>query len=282
MRSTGPNSDTAFSSSGWNVTPGGYKQLSLLASRRPVAITTPDNRWPGGHYRRLRGRRKNHDGVVVDIDLRHERRAALVDRLTEALRMAVPGSDISLRGSLATGEADQFSDIDLLWVVPGDRFLAAIACVREALASVSPVSSVRSDPEFQASSNRRLLFIQLANLPLFWRIDLEVRSRSEYGPERPVPVQVPFCAAEWSAAASAAANAAATIKAVSRGRLSEARGLLERGFDRIGETFDPAESWMEAVVRLAPSSAALDPDVATFGQEVADLAMVLLDGWEPQ
>ena len=37
MRSTGPNSDTAFSSSGWNVTPGGYKQLSLLASRCPVA-----------------------------------------------------------------------------------------------------------------------------------------------------------------------------------------------------------------------------------------------------
>ncbi|HEV2758445.1 MAG TPA: nucleotidyltransferase domain-containing protein [Acidimicrobiales bacterium] len=215
---------------------------------------------------------------MVDLDLRPERRAAVVDSVTEALRMAVPGSVISLRGSLATGEADQFSDIDLLWVVPGDRFPQAISCVREVLGEVSPVSSLRSDPELQRSSNRRLLFIQLANLPLFWRIDLEVRSPSQHEPDNLAPVEGAPTVGEWSAAASAAANAAATIKAVCRGRLAEANGLLERGFERIGETFDPAESWTEAVVRLARSSAAVDPKVAAFGQEVADLAVVLLDG----
>ena len=220
---------------------------------------------------------RDNDGVVVDLDLRPERRAAVVDSLREALRVAVPGSVISLRGSLATGDADQFSDIDLLWVVPGNRFPEAIACVRETLAAVSPVTSLRSDPEAHVPSNRRLLFIQLANLPLFWRIDLEVRSPSGHEPGNFVP-EAPHSVAEWSAAASAATNAAATIKAVSRGRLAEARGLLERGFERIGETFDPAETWTEAVVRLARSSAAVDPEVATFGQEVADLALVLLDG----
>ena len=214
---------------------------------------------------------------MVDIDLRPERRAALVDSLAEALRIAVPGSDVGLRGSLATGEADQFSDIDLLWVVPCDRFAAAIERVRETLAAVSPVSWVRSDPEFQGSGNRRLLFIQLANVPLFWRVDLEVRSPSDCAPEDPVVADVFLTAPEWSKAASAAANAAATIKAVSRGRLAEARGLLERGFDRIGETFDPGESWAEAVVRLARRAAAVDPNLATFGQEVVDLAVVMLD-----
>ncbi|HUQ62691.1 MAG TPA: nucleotidyltransferase domain-containing protein [Acidimicrobiales bacterium] len=213
---------------------------------------------------------------MVDLDLRPERRAALVDSVAEVLAIAVPGSRISLRGSLATGEADQFSDIDLLWVVPGDRFTAAVAGVRETLASVSQVSSVRSDPEFQGSGNRRLLFIQLADLPLFWRIDLEVRSPSEFGPGGPVPVVGPLLAAEWSAAASAAANAVATIKAVARGHLVDARGLLERGFDRMGETFDPSESWTGAVVRLARSSAAADPNLATYGQQVANLADVLL------
>jgi predicted nucleotidyltransferase len=213
---------------------------------------------------------------VVDLDLRPERRAALVNNLAEALRVAVAGSEISLRGSLATGEADEFSDIDLLWVVPRDRFTAAVACVQETLAAISPVNSARSDPEFEGSSNRRLLFIQLAKVPLFWRIDLEVRSSSEHEPAKPLPVEAPLSGAEWSAAASAAANAAATIKAVLRGRLAEARGLLERGFYRIGETFDPAESWTEAVVRLARSSGAVDPNVAPFGQEVADLAVVLL------
>jgi hypothetical protein len=217
-----------------------------------------------------------YDGVVVDLDLRPERRAALVQGLTETLAMAVPGSDVSLRGSLATGEADQFSDIDLLWVVPGDRFPAAIAGIPDALAAVSPVSAVRSDPDFQGSRNRRLLFIQLAGLPLFWRIDLEVRSESETELKSQGAVETPVPAADWSAAASAAANAAATIKAVCRERWDEARGLLERGFDRIGEAFDPAESWTDAVVRLARSSTALDPNVAAFGQEVAELAVLLV------
>ncbi len=40
--------------------------------------------------------------------------------------------------------------------------------------------------------------------------------------------------------------------------------------------FDPAESWTDAVVRLARSSTALDPNVAAFGQEVAELAVVLV------
>ena len=165
----------------------------------------------------------NHD-VVVDLDLRHERRAAVVESVTEALRRAVPGGDLQLRGSLATGEADEFSDIDLLWIVPADRFSAAIACVRDVLAAVSPLSSLRCDPELQRSSNRRLLFIQLTNLPLFWRVDVEVRTSLDNQTEEEEFVEFPVSAADWSPAASAAANAVAAIKAVSRGRLTDARG----------------------------------------------------------
>jgi len=223
----------------------------------------------------------NHD-VVVDLDLRHERRAAVVESVTEALLRAVPGGDLQLRGSLATGEADEFSDIDLLWIVPADRFSAAIACLPDVLAAaVSPLSSLRSDPELQRSSNRRLLFIQLADLPLFWRVDLEVRTPPDNQTEEDEVVDFPVSAADWSPAASAAANAVAAIKAVSRGRLADAQGLLERGFDRIGATFAPAESWAEAVTRLAHVAATVDPDVGAFGREVADLAVVLLAADRP-
>lgn len=37
-----------------------------------------------------------------------------------------------------------------------------------------------------------------------------------------------------------------------------------------------ASSWTKAVIRLARSSAAVNPKVAHFGQEIADLAVVLL------
>ena len=56
---------------------------------------------------------------------------------------------------------------------------------------------------------------------------------------------------------------------------------LERGFDRIGAKFDPAESWADAVTRLAHVAAAVDPNVGSFGREVADLAVVLLAADRP-
>ncbi|MGI8807962.1 MAG: hypothetical protein ACR2KK_09005 [Acidimicrobiales bacterium] len=213
---------------------------------------------------------------MVDVDLRPERRAAVVDDLTNALLRAAPGSDVQLRGSLATGGADQFSDIDLAWIVPADRFAAAVASVQSVVAGVSPVRSLRSDPDFRRSGDRRVLFIQLANLRLFWRVDLDVHASSATGSESMASVQVPVLATEWSLAASAAANAVAAVKALMRGRPAEARGLLERGFVRVGEAFDAAESWEEAVTRLASVAAAVDPQVTAFAQDVAELAATLL------
>ncbi|MFE9252021.1 hypothetical protein [Streptomyces sp. NPDC007088] len=45
-----------------------------------------------------------------------------------ALERACPGSVTRLRGSLAAGRADAYSDMDIEWRVPADRFAA---CVRE-------------------------------------------------------------------------------------------------------------------------------------------------------
>ena len=61
--------------------------------------------------------------IVLDPD----ERARLVADLLAELAAAVPGSAALLRGSLAEGRADIYSDINLLWDVPAAAFDAAIA-----------------------------------------------------------------------------------------------------------------------------------------------------------
>jgi hypothetical protein len=131
---------------------------------------------------------------------------------------------------------------------------------------------VRSDPEFLHSGTRRLIFVRLDGLPLFWRVDLEIRSPAA----ALIDVDTDADAPDWSLGASAAANAVAAIKAVARGQFEVATGLLQRGFTRIGCTFDADESWPDAIARLARSAAVVNPSVVTFAGEISELVGALL------
>lgn len=75
---------------------------------------------------------------MADLDLRQERRDLLVSELRAALEAEVPGSRTSLRGSLASGMADPYSDIDACWVVPDDKFVLAVESVSNAVRSAHP------------------------------------------------------------------------------------------------------------------------------------------------
>ena len=114
------------------------------------------------------------NSIVLDTD----ERARLVADLQAELTAAVPNSVALLRGSLAEGRADPYSDIDLLWDVPDADFSPAIAELPVTLSHVRPVASLRFDPDFQHSARRRLAFIRFAGVPLFWRVDLDVFARS--------------------------------------------------------------------------------------------------------
>ncbi|MFD7505846.1 nucleotidyltransferase domain-containing protein [Streptomyces sp. NPDC059850] len=50
-----------------------------------------------------------------------------------ALERCCPGSAVELTGSLGSGTADAFSDIDIAWVVPDARFPDCLGCVAEVL-----------------------------------------------------------------------------------------------------------------------------------------------------
>lgn len=229
---------------------------------------------------------EGEESTPPDLDLSPGRRDTVVREVRAALRAACPGAEAELRGSLAAGTADPYSDIDLLWVVPDAQFERCVAATRDVLGRVRPVAAVRVDPDHRLCDRRRLLFVHFAGLPLFWRLDLDVRARSvahddAYGTGTPAAP-----GDDWSAAASALANAVAAIKAVRRGRPETARGLLERGLARVGadaavpaavppEAEGPGH-WRTHVLRLTAAAAAAEPARGPDADHVAALARALL------
>lgn len=192
-------------------------------------------------------------------DLDPVRRAALAREAVAALGAHCPGSYAELRGSLARGTADAYSDIDVAWTVPDDRFVQCVADAGDVLGTVRGIGSLRTDPDLRHSRERWLLFVDFNGLPLFWRLDLEITARSAVG--RPARDQAlpPAPDDDWSRAASALANAVAAVKAVLRGQPREARGLLERGFARIGAPDTVTGDWADDIGRLAGAAAAREP-----------------------
>ncbi|MFB7655111.1 MULTISPECIES: hypothetical protein [unclassified Streptomyces] len=207
-------------------------------------------------------------------------RAALAAEVCIALKRCCPGSGAKLIGSLASGMADVFSDIDIAWVVPDAQFPDCLARMVEALGRVQPVDSVRSDSDFHRSDRRRLLFVRFAGVPLFWRLDLDVRTASvaddlHYDAGNPA---VRAREGEWSRPASALANAVGAVKAVARKRDAEARGLLDRGFARIGEDDRATGAWVSDVARLAHAAALRDSVLSDLAAQVTVLAARHLGG----
>ena len=194
-------------------------------------------------------------------------RAALTAELTAHLRSAAPDSLVVLRGSLAEGRADRFSDVDLLWDVPDTAFALALDRLPEIVSRVRPVASLRLDPDFQRSQKRRLVFIRFADVPLFWRVDLDVCASSvadqpDYDRDNPLAR-----GSEWSWTESGLMNAVAAIKASCRGRDEEAHHLLERAELRLNLSAQ-GEGVRERILLLVESIAMLDPTITALAAEI--------------
>jgi hypothetical protein len=199
-------------------------------------------------------------------------RAALAEELLLALPAACAGSTARLRGSLAAGTADAYSDIDIAWQVPTADFARCVDGARRTLGRVGPLLSLRCDPDYAAEPGKRLLFAAFRGLPLFWRLDLEVLA------DEPGAATVPRGdgADPWSPAASSLANAVAAVKALRRDRPEEARALVERGLRRVGVRIALTGVWRTDVARLVAASVAADPAQQRLASAVEALASELL------
>lgn len=192
------------------------------------------------------------------LDLDPQERLALAEKVIAALVNAVPGSNAVLRGSLAEGTADPWSDIDLLWEIPDKIFVESVDCLEGILSSVQSLDSLRSDPDFQNSGKHRLFFAQFAGVPLFWRVDIEVFAASIHWDAGYDQGNQAARGDNWSPTHSALMNAVAALKAMLRDREEVTRQLLDRGFERIGLTAPPGSPG-EQVLFLCETVASMDP-----------------------
>jgi len=215
--------------------------------------------------------------VVADLDLRRERRDQFTARLLAALQGWIAGSIAQLRGSLKSGTADDYSDIDICWVVPDQDVTEAADTVGAALSQCAAVQSLRTDPEFARSALRRVVFARIHGMPLFWRIDVDIRANSVAADDR-YDAGNPDARSEagWSAPASAIENAVAAIKAAARGQADAAEGLLGRGFKRIGHDPGPTVDLADAIASLADACAAQELGLTRMAAEVRQVAARLL------
>jgi predicted nucleotidyltransferase len=209
----------------------------------------------------------------MEIDESVQRRDAVASALLESLKTGCGGSDVALRGSLASGAADAYSDIDLTWVVPDGAFLDSVERAGQiANTAVGNLIWTRADPDLARSQRRRLLFLRFADLPLFWRVDLDIRAASIAADDR-YDLDNPAARSDaWSRAASAFENAIAAVKELKRGRPDLAHGLLERGHARIESVPDARPADVAAALRLARVAAQRDPAIAPLVEQFAELA----------
>jgi len=204
------------------------------------------------------------------MNLDPELRLCLASAVMSCLEGAAPGSTATLRGSLAHGRADEYSDIDICWEVPDELFPACLDGLGDHLAAVRAVASLRSAPELQNSRKHRLIFVQFAGLPLFWRVDIEVFAHSIQRDSSYDLDNELARGGDWSRTHSALMNAIAAIKAILRGEDAEALDLLRRAFERIGEMV-PEATPQDQIVQLARHIASIDLAQADLAREIQGL-----------
>jgi len=180
--------------------------------------------------------------------------------LTSASHLSRAG----LRGSLSRGDADEYSDIDIAWEVPGREFTGSVGRLAEILSLAGRVESLRWDPDFRGARGRRVAFVRFAMVPLFWRVDIDIRAGGQGEPG-----DVEQDRQEWSPAESALMNAVAAIKAVVRGDRAAAGPLLERGFARL-DAPAPMGDTRTAVGKLLDFAVSRDNRQAVLAQRIRD------------
>jgi len=211
---------------------------------------------------------------VLNLDTKT--RDALTQRILTSLESAAQGSVAQLRGSLADGNADTYSDIDVLWEVPDDLFQVSVDRIGDILSEAHLVESLRSAPDFQNSDKRRLFFVQFRDMPLFWRADIDVFAASvQRDPEYDLHNEAAK-GNDWSPTHSALMNAIAAVKALLRHKEDAARQLLIRGFKRAGLDI-PEGSPQELILKLAEGVAAMDSTKAALVHGIVELHQHVFD-----
>ena len=94
------------------------------------------------------------------------------------LRQHMTPGKVTFRGSFLSGDADEYSDVDLHAQISHqldqEFFDSLIACLAERFGRLT----VRYDPDYRNNTQAQDLRITLHEFPIFWRLDLVPRQHS--------------------------------------------------------------------------------------------------------
>jgi hypothetical protein len=211
--------------------------------------------------------------AVAAVRLDPAERTTLAAGVLTALEREIPGSIAVLQGSLAAGDWDPWSDIDVDWEVPAGSLEHAAAQLGIALARVRPVESVRTDPAFAHSPVLCLAFVRFADTPLFWRVDVTIRQRGRGS--RPVTAAVESGVdppMRWSNVESALATVVSVVRAHLRGRDDYATTLTRRAASLVGSKGgDEDDATAARLQQIVDEAERQDPDVSALAGRVGQL-----------
>lgn len=135
------------------------------------------------------------------------------DSVIDTLREYLATGDVAFFGSHRTGQADEYSDVDICARIDrplDDEFFASLmACIEEQFGR----TTVRYDPDYRDDPQTQDLRFTLYDFPIFWKIDLVVTS--DHVTSRKFPDPFP----DWSVATSALWNLVWSVKYDRRNRL---------------------------------------------------------------
>ncbi len=143
-------------------------------------------------------------------------------------RLLAP-AEVSFRGSLAEGTHDEYSDVDLLARISSELNRRFFYTLEEELTGLYGPALVRYDPEHKDNLDSQHVRFSFYELPIFWRVDLEIASDKATAEKGPSPFP------NWSVGNSALMNVVWAIKYQERGDGPSADHYLASACDKLGE-----------------------------------------------
>jgi hypothetical protein len=149
------------------------------------------------------------------------------NEVLDLLQNCLKPGEVFFRGSFASGDVDEYSDVDLQANVheelTGEFFDGIVKCLQERFGPLS----LRYDPDFEHNRVAQGLRIDFRDLPLFWTIDLNITSDRDCSQKWPSPFP------EWSVATSVFWNVAWAVKRSRRGK-TDADHYMSCACDKLG------------------------------------------------
>jgi hypothetical protein len=147
-----------------------------------------------------------------------------------ALQQHLAPGKVAFDGSFATGQFDEYSDVDIQAEVHQELkpefFDSLIRCLQKRFGSLT----VRYNPDQKDNRMAQDLKINFHDYPVFWRIDLNITSDRDYPTKLPTPFP------EWSVATSAFWNVVWAVKRSKRGKDDEADHYLACACEKLGRS----------------------------------------------